>query len=482
MCSKLRNPDFLRLFLEKNSDGTLNLRLKGRELYQRIGCRVNASNIMAIVDFMKTEHLIVSLDLCYNDLGNRGIKLFARNYLDSVNNLKYLNLMHCDIGHKGLRHLSQSQHLNLSVCRLNGNKLGAEGARYVANLIDNCPNLEALDIAETDQTLESIESIIILMEKKTLKAIDISRIIPSSYLTKYNDATLADDISVMLRVNTYLKELHIQKCEFDGHDVELMVEGLLGNKTLEMLNLGCNRMGDMGAEILGSWLKTRPPLRGLNVSANNIRNTGARALSYGIPYSKLRFLDISNNKIENVGLENILDTLKKSCPMRMLFIWGNTDVGHPMVCRRIDRLLKAGILDQKYFDVKLYEVDGRLHAAYYPSDHFKHKYYSVLDYGYPPELKIIRNKVVNSMALPRELLNYTHIARYPPVDESLGLKVITEKECIEEDEEEIAVELLEMEEESIPEATITDKYDEELTDYTTCCSFCVSKPCTKHRI
>nr|CAI5836118.1 unnamed protein product [Callosobruchus analis] len=357
MCSKLRNPDFLRLFLEKNSDGTLNLRLKGRELYQRIGCRVNASNIMAIVDFMKTEHLIVSLDLCYNDLGNRGIKLFARNYLDSVNNLKYLNLMHCDIGHKGLRHLSQSQHLNLSVCRLNGNKLGAEGARYVANLIDNCPNLEALDIAETDQTLESIESIIILMEKKTLKAIDISRIIPSSYLTKYNDATLADDISVMLRVNTYLKELHIQKCEFDGHDVELMVEGLLGNKTLEMLNLGCNRMGDMGAEILGSWLKTRPPLRGLNVSANNIRNTGAR-----------------------------------------------------------------------------------------------------------------------------ELLNYTHIARYPPVDESLGLKVITEKECIEEDEEEIAVELLEMEEESIPEATITDKYDEELTDYTTCCSFCVSKPCTKHRI
>nr|CAI5836115.1 unnamed protein product [Callosobruchus analis] len=203
MCSKLRNPDFLRLFLEKNSDGTLNLRLKGRELYQRIGCRVNASNIMAIVDFMKTEHLIVSLDLCYNDLGNRGIKLFARNYLDSVNNLKYLNLMHCDIGHKGLRHLSQSQHLNLSVCRLNGNKLGAE-------------------------------------------------------------------------VNTYLKELHIQKCEFDGHDVELMVEGLLGNKTLEMLNLGCNRMGDMGAEILGSWLKTRPPLRGLNVSANNIRNTGAR--------------------------------------------------------------------------------------------------------------------------------------------------------------------------------------------------------------
>ncbi|CAH1954224.1 unnamed protein product [Acanthoscelides obtectus] len=402
MCSKLQNPDFLRLFCEKNSDGTLNLRLKGRELYQRIGCRINEDNVLAVIDFLKSEPRIVSLDLCYNDLGDDGARLLADHYFNSENNLKSLNLMHCDITHNGLKYLSDSKHLYLLVCRLNGNKLGVEGARFIANLIDNCQNLEVLDIAETDQTLESIESIVILMETEKLKVIDISRVIPSSFLTKYNDVTLADDLSVMLRINTYLKELHIQKCEFDGHDVELLVEGLMCNKTLEMLNLGCNRMGDMGAELLGCWLKTRPPLRGLNVSANNIKNIGARALSYGMPYSKLRFLDISNNKIGSAGLENILDTLKKYCQMRILAIWGNTGIGQSSVCKRIERLLRAGVLNQEYFDVKLYEVDGMLHAAYYPAEHFKHNYYSVLDYGYPPELKIVRNKVPDPIALPRE--------------------------------------------------------------------------------
>lgn len=73
-----------------------------------------------------------------------------------------------------------------------------------------------------------------------------------------------------------LREVHLQKCEFDGHDVELLLIGLSFNKTLLLLDLGYNRIGDHGIELLANWLRSRPCLLGLNVAGNEIGDTGAR--------------------------------------------------------------------------------------------------------------------------------------------------------------------------------------------------------------
>lgn len=56
-------------------------------------------------------------------------------------------------------------------------------------------------------------------------------------------------------------------------------------------------------------------------------------------------------------------------------------------------MLLSGALKQEGIDVKPYKVDGVLKAAYYPSDHYKHRYYCVMDYGCAVELKIKKNKV-----------------------------------------------------------------------------------------
>lgn len=68
----------------------------------------------------------------------------------------------------------------------------------------------------------------------------------------------------------------MQKCEFDGHDVEILLQRLRFNKKLEVLDLGCNRISDLGIQFIAKWLRIRPPLRALNVSANSIKNFGAR--------------------------------------------------------------------------------------------------------------------------------------------------------------------------------------------------------------
>lgn len=115
----------------------------------------------------------------------------------------------------------------------------------------------------------------------------------------------------------------MQKCEFDGHDVELLLIGLRANKSLLMLDLGYNRIGDTGIELIALWLRERPSLLGVNVAGNQISNTGARALSAHMPYSRIRLLDISSNKIEDAGIADILHTIKKPYYMRVFYVWGN---------------------------------------------------------------------------------------------------------------------------------------------------------------
>lgn len=416
---KLYSDDFLSLFCEKNSNDTVHLRLKGKELYQRIGTRVMPEHMHKIVEFMKSKPKIISLDLSYNDLGDDGIKIFAEEYLNEENNLQDLNVMQCSIEAAGMQALSSSKFLKLKSCRLNGNKIGTSGARFIARLIENCPTLEDIDIAETDQTLESIESILIVIEHAPIKALNISRIIPNSYYTKYNKGTLADDLSVTLKQNMSIRELYIQKEEFDGHDTEILLDGLFVNTTLEMLDLGCNTIGSFGTELIADWLRTRPTLRGLDISANNIKDSGARGLSFGLPFSKIRYLDLSNNKISDTAMADVIDTLKKYCQMRILYIWGN-EIGKRS-CQRLSRMLKSGVLNQEYIDIKIYKVDEELRAAYYPANHYKHKYYCVMDHGCPIELKIKKNKIYDDRALPRKLVDFKHFDRYPPVDEKLGL-------------------------------------------------------------
>lgn len=56
-------------------------------------------------------------------------------------------------------------------------------------------------------------------------------------------------------------------------------------------------------------------------------------------------------------------------------------------------MLQSGVLQQEGIDVRLYEVDGILHAAYYASNRYKHQYYCVMDHGSAVELKIKKNKL-----------------------------------------------------------------------------------------
>lgn len=148
-------------------------------------------------------------------------------------------------------------------------------------LLIACPTLEHLDVGDSGQTLNTIQYILYIIREdigytNNLKILDVSRIVPNSAFYQYDPQDHAIDIGLMLKVNITLVELHVQKNELDGHDVEYIVQGLDRNKTLRLLDIAYNHIGDYGAEVLSNYLKSSPNLLGLNMAGNGIADIGAR--------------------------------------------------------------------------------------------------------------------------------------------------------------------------------------------------------------
>ncbi|XP_045770887.1 leucine-rich repeat-containing protein 34-like [Maniola jurtina] len=392
----------LNLFTERNSDGTGYLVLRGKDIFDRYKRRITDADIRAICLYLKEEpKRITRLDLSYNNITDVGFfKLLKEILVKGRSSVINLNIMNNNLTEASVLNLAKyAQFLKLKYLRLNGNDFGVNGAEYFADFLKKNDTLQYCDIGETNLTLTGVTHIVAALRcdnegNDTLKVLDLSRIIPLFNRYSYETKWLAYHIEFLIERNSTIIELHLQKNQFIGHDVEYFVRGLRRNDTLLYLDLGYNRIGEYGAQLLGKYLAEKPPLIFLNVAGNGIKDTGARALSFGLPYSKIRALDVGYNKITDDGILDLLNTLKKYYFMRFLNIWGNT-ITH-VSCVVIERMLMSGALFQHTIDVKVYEVDNVLHAAYYPNpaNRNKHLYYDELDYGCAQPIYHIKRNVI----------------------------------------------------------------------------------------
>lgn len=391
----------LELFTERNSNKTACLVLRGKDIYDKYKRRITDRDIQAICKYIQlSSRRIILLDLSYNNITDKGFFVLLKKVLikgrSSVINL---NIMNNNLTDASILNLSKySNFLKLKYLRINGNDFKSSGESF-AEFFKYNKSIEYCDLGETNQTLTSIVKIVASLRSDyggndTLKIIDLSRIIPLYNRYSYETKWLAYHIELLLERNSTLIELHLQKNELIGHDMEYFVRGLQCNKTLLYLDLGYNKLGDYGAELLGKYLTGNPQLILLNIAGNSINDTGAIALSHGLPYSKIRALDVGNNKFTDEGVISLLNTLKKAYYLRFLNLWGNK-IRHAS-CEVIERMLASGALFQHTIDVKLYEVDDVLHAAYYPNpaDRNKHLYYNEMDFGCPQPIYHIKRNVL----------------------------------------------------------------------------------------
>ena len=133
--------------------------------------------------------------------------------------------------------------------------------------------------------------------------------------------------------------------------------------TLEELNVGSNRFGPKGAEIMASNLMFLHKLKHLNFDNNNIGPTGAAALARGLMCMRLQTLMLNKNALGLEGTERLLPAIKATARTEMS---GNEigEAGFALIARFESKVAKIFDTIEEY-DASLVDVEEEEEEYYY---------------------------------------------------------------------------------------------------------------------
>lgn len=328
-CERHRSKPYRKLTLlqldcwqRKYDKRPYNALLLNRKSFQGTFHRImDVHDFEALVKFLAERH-IRNFELNYMSMPSDVYILEAM--VIALANMLNVSLCNVFLPVDALKLLStQSNKCTIQSLRLSGNELNREHATYLNKFLINNLTIRYLDIGfcSIDHILFAIIGDGIL-NSKSLRAIDISRIVPCHSVHNTDASKIAVLLSTLMW-SRQLSEVHAKHCDFDGHDILPIVECINRCTNLTYLDLGSNKIGAHGSCALMEAIRNAPYLIGLDISNNNIGEKGGESIAHNLPLTHIRFLDIGYNGIEEKVMRFILCTIKKSYPLRILNIVGN---------------------------------------------------------------------------------------------------------------------------------------------------------------
>ena len=213
---------------------------------------------------VKTLHTLY-LQSCNNSPD--GMKYVA-NILSRFTSLQSVSLIDMNICDEGARLLSGSlQWRCISVLILSHNRIGDDGARAIADALRGYEVLSVLDLSGNGIQDAGAEA--------------LSEALRCCKLQRLSLASICMGPSGALAVAGVLKYVY---------------------KSLDTLDLSCNRLGDVGAVCLAGGLKHCSCLKQLHLNSNFVGDDGARALARCLQTcNQLTTLNLSDNEIGDSG-------------------------------------------------------------------------------------------------------------------------------------------------------------------------------------
>ena len=250
---------------------------------------------------VKTLHTLY-LQSCNNSPD--GIKCVA-NILSRFTSLQSVSLIDMNLSDEGAWLLSGSlQWRCISVLILSHNKIGDEGVRAIAHALRGCEVLSVLDLSGNGIQDAGTEALSDALRSCKLQRLSLA----SNCMGPSGVLAVAD---VLKHVYKSLDTLDLSCNRLGDVGAVRLAGGLKHCSCLKHLHLNCNFVGDDGAMALARCLQTCDQLTTLNLSDNEIGDSGALCLGNCLKdCSCLHTLRLNNNLISGFGSAGVVESVK----------------------------------------------------------------------------------------------------------------------------------------------------------------------------
>lgn len=321
--------------------------LNGKLFEKQFLRRPDRTDFDVLIEFMKRRN-IKTFELVYADIPHSHSILMLQ-----FTKITSLCLSYVSLSANAMEFLASiASSCVIKSLNLSGNAFTKEHSENLRKFLLNNKTIVNLNVDNCSLTQISFAIIADgLTRRSSIEVVNMGRVVPVTNKHMIDDSKLASVISVLLKQSA-LKEVNFQHCEIDYHGM-IQISECLDN--LVYLDLGSNRIGPNGTKILFEILKSCKKLIYLNISKNNIGSFGGEAISTLLPYTNLRYLNISSNGISADSINKILYSMTKIFPFRKFFISENEFDWETV--KIMNRQISSGYLEPTAIDVALVQDD-----------------------------------------------------------------------------------------------------------------------------
>lgn len=210
------------------------------------------------------DNFLKILDLNANLIGDRGAFALAEG-VGFSRTLEQLDLSFNQLSGVGVSHIAKSLHHNVSLrsFTLNGNRVGDDGAQALADVLPVNSALRILNLRESNIGDVGARSLAQALSLPTVKLTDIAL-----GNNKLGDAG-AVAFSEMLKVNSVMKELHIDQNAMTDIGAHALADALTVNANLLMLWFVRNPISQSSIDLFAQALHKNTKLRRLGFTSKD---------------------------------------------------------------------------------------------------------------------------------------------------------------------------------------------------------------------